>query len=75
LGGHEYGAYRETRLGETHLFIERLNGWNDTFRYRFHAVTPGTTFALPARAECMYVPSVSGSSPPAILTVKPRPGR
>lgn len=75
LSGQENGAYRETRLGEFHLFIQRLDRWNGTFRYRCHAVTPGTSHALPTRVECMYAPSIFGSTPSATLTVLPKPAR
>jgi len=70
LSGQESGAYRETRLGETHLFVQHLNRWNDTFRYRLRAVTPGTSLALPAKAECMYAPSVFGSTPQTTFKIQ-----
>lgn len=73
LSGYQSGAYRESRSGETHLFITRLTHWNNTFRYRCHAVTPGTSIALPARAECMYAPDIFGATPTATLKIHPRP--
>ena len=51
-GGQENGAYRETRLGESHLFIQHLDRCYDSFRYQCQAVNPGIRLALPTRAEC-----------------------
>ena len=60
--GYERGAYRESRLGETHFYFSRLSRWNEVQRYFLRAVTPGKALALPARAECMYSPEIWGQS-------------
>ncbi len=69
------GAYREARLGESHLFIQHLVRWNDTFRYQCQVVTPGTCLAMPTRAECMYAPAIFGSTPASTLRIRPRLAR
>lgn len=71
LSGRDSGAYRESRLGETNFFLRRLSPWNNTLRYQLRAVTPGSCLALPARAECMYSPTVFGSSPPVTHRIRP----
>jgi uncharacterized protein YfaS (alpha-2-macroglobulin family) len=60
--GYRDGCYRESRTGETNLFFSRLHRWNSRQRYHLRAVTPGRGLALPARAECMYSPAISGQS-------------
>ena len=62
LSGYERSTYRESRTGETGFFISRLSRWNREQRYFLRAVTKGKGTALPARAECMYAPELSGQS-------------
>lgn len=68
--GYDSGCYRESRNGETHLFFSELDAWNGIQRYTLRAVTPGRGMALPARAECMYSPAVSGQSERRTIVVE-----
>ena len=68
--GYEGGAYRESRLGETHFYLSRLSRWNGVQRYFLRAVTPGKALALPARAECMYSLEIWGQSERAEVEVE-----
>ena len=71
LSGYESGAYRENRTGETDFFISALSPWNRAHRYHLRAVTAGESLALPARAECMYAPEVSGQSGQRRIGIEP----
>ncbi len=71
LSGYESGAYRENRTGETDFFIADLTPWNRVHRYYLRAVTSGVGLALPARAECMYAPEISGQSGQRGIEVEP----
>jgi len=62
LSGYGGGAYRESRGGETNFFISKLSQWNRVQRYQMRVVTKGAGTALPARAECLYVPEIFGQS-------------
>lgn len=70
LSGYEGGAYRESRSGETDFFISTLSHWNRVQSYHLRAVTRGAGTALPARAECMYAPEVSGQSGRRVIEVE-----
>ena len=70
LSGYEDGAYRESRSGETDFFISTLSHWNRVQSYHLRAVTKGAGTALPARAECMYAPEVSGQSGRRVIEVE-----
>jgi uncharacterized protein YfaS (alpha-2-macroglobulin family) len=70
LSGYERGVYRENRTGESHFFISRLTGWNEEQSYYLRAVTPGKAVALPARAECMYLPEVFGQDGMRVIEIE-----
>ncbi len=70
LSGYEDGAYRESRCGETDFFISTLSRWNRVQHYQLRAVTKGAGTALPARAECMYTPEISGQSGRRVIEVE-----
>jgi hypothetical protein len=70
LSGYERGAYRENRTGESHFFLSGLSEWNAEQSYFLRAVTPGKAVALPARAECMYLPEVFGQDEVRVIEVE-----
>jgi hypothetical protein len=54
------------------LFASTLPDGEYEVSYLARAVTPGTFFAAPTRAEAMYEPEVSGRGSGATITVTPR---
>ena len=70
LSGYQWGAYRENRTGESHFFISQLSGWNEEQSYYLRAVTRGKAVALPARAECMYLPEVFGQDAMRVIEIE-----
>ncbi|WP_428267150.1 MG2 domain-containing protein [Haliangium sp.] len=59
----DYGwSYRELRDDEARAFADELPEGKYTFEYLARATLPGTFIALPARAEAMYDPDVTGRS-------------
>ena len=64
LGGH-----REFRDEKVAFFATYLNQGKHELRYRLRAETPGVFHALPAHAECMYAPRVTGNSDSRIIRI------
>jgi alpha-2-macroglobulin len=55
------------------VFASTLPDGEHEVSYLARAVTPGTFFAAPTRAEAMYEPEVSGRGSGTTITVTPRP--
>ncbi len=63
-------ARREFRDDRAVFFLNNLWKSSKVFRYRLRAETPGTYRTLPARAELMYFPDVSGASGEFVVQVE-----
>ena len=63
----------ERRDQRVDLFATTLRDGEYEVSYLARAITPGTFFAAPTRAEAMYEPEVSGRGSGATITVTPRP--
>lgn len=61
LGASHY-VHQELRNNRTAFFVDKLAEGFWEIRYRLRAETPGQFHALPAMAEAMYVPQISGNS-------------
>jgi uncharacterized protein YfaS (alpha-2-macroglobulin family) len=61
--GWWYGyTHKEARDDRMVFFVSSFYSGERTFSYLLRAETPGLFTALPARAELMYEPEVSGNS-------------
>jgi uncharacterized protein YfaS (alpha-2-macroglobulin family) len=63
----------ERRDQRVDLFATNLKDGESTVSYLVRAVTPGTFFAAPTRAEAMYQPEVAGRGTGETITVTPEP--
>ena len=55
-------AYKEYRDEKVAFFAERLPRGTHNLTYRVKAEIPGRVSALPAKAEGMYAPELTGNS-------------
>jgi uncharacterized protein YfaS (alpha-2-macroglobulin family) len=67
--GRPWGARQEFRDDRAVFFQDGLPGGRVEFWYLLKIVTPGRFTALPAQVTPMYVPDVSASTTPQIVTV------
>ncbi|MBD3240602.1 MAG: hypothetical protein GF331_08470 [Chitinivibrionales bacterium] len=62
-------THREARDDRMVFFLDYVSPGERTFTYLLRAETPGRFVGLPARAELMYDPSVTGNSEETIVTI------
>jgi uncharacterized protein YfaS (alpha-2-macroglobulin family) len=67
--GRPWGARQEFRDDRAVFFQDGLPGGRVEFWYLLKIVTPGRFTALPAQVTPMYVPDVSASTTPQVVTV------
>jgi uncharacterized protein YfaS (alpha-2-macroglobulin family) len=65
--GYNHSEARDDRMV---WFVSNIGEGQRTFSYLLRAENPGTFIALPARAELMYQPEISGNSAETTVRIK-----